>query len=705
MFQEEDDWDDFGGVETATKTTNKSSFGGFGDDVNSDFAGSSFSGNNSKFNGGSGSMNGGGDRGGGARNRSCFKCGQEGHMSRDCTSGASGDTQAKKCFKCGEEGHMSRDCPSNTSTGSSKACFKCGEEGHMSRECPNNNNNNSKACFKCGEEGHMSRECPNNNSSKDGFGTSSRACFKCGEEGHMSRECPKAGEPDPNRPPLYIPPPPSEDEEVIFASMQTGINFNKYDSIPVEVTGMDAPNPIANFDEANLPETICANVKKAKYSRPTPVQKYSIPIINADRDLMSCAQTGSGKTAAFLLPVLSGMFRKGLKSDTLSEKQTPQAIVVGPTRELVLQIFLEARKFAYGSVIRPVVAYGGTSVGSQLRDLCRGCNILIATPGRLLDFINRGKVSCECVEYLILDEADRMLDMGFEPEIRRLLGSPGMPDKNSRHTLMFSATFPNEIQKLAHEFLRDDFLFLSVGRVGGACSDVTQTILQVDEEDKRETLMQLLSDVAETRSRTLVFVETKRKADFLAAFLSQENLPTTSIHGDRYQREREMALADFKSGTCPIMIATSVAARGLDIPKVEHVINFDLPNEIDEFVHRVGRTGRCGNLGQATSFYSDNKDGMLARSLVKVLADAQQEVPEWLESCAESAIGTSFGPKGGQFGARDARNKGRGQSRVETFRSKGDYDYADGGSTAEDQFGNAEKQASNGFGEDDDEWE
>lgn len=515
----------------------------------------------------------------------------------------------------------------------------------------------------------------------------------------MSRECPNggAGGDNEDRPPPYIPPPPPEDEELIYASTQTGINFNKYDAIKVEVSGDNWPNPISSFDDAKLPDTVGQNVLKSGYEKPTPVQKYSIPIINANRDLMACAQTGSGKTAAFLLPVLAGMFRNGLKSaDSFSESQTPQAIVVGPTRELVNQIYIEARKFARGTMIQPVVAYGGTSVRSQLANLSRGCNMLIATPGRLLDFIDRRKVSCECVEYIILDEADRMLDMGFEPEIRRLLGAPGMPDKNTRHTLMFSATFPDNIQTLAHEFLREDFLFLTVGRVGGACSDVTQTMIQIDHNEKRDKLMELLCNVPATKARTLVFVDTKRSADFLATLLSQESLPTTSIHGDRQQREREMALVDFKNGTCPILIATSVAARGLDIPKVEHVINYDLPSDIDEYVHRIGRTGRCGNLGTATSFYDDSKDGPMARSLVKVLSDAQQEVPDWLESCALGAVGTHHGPKGGRFGARDARTAGAAGGR--SNRETGDFDYNDGSGAA------ATKANGNSGGFSDDEW-
>ncbi|XP_076813427.1 putative ATP-dependent RNA helicase DDX4 [Clavelina lepadiformis] len=545
------------------------------------------------------------------------------------------------------------------------------------------------------------------------FGEKGR--FKGGEEGHMARECPNNksdGGENNDRPPLYIPPPPPEDDDAIYGSMQKGINFGKYDSIPVEVTGVNPPRCIDSFDAADLPQHIRSNVAKAKYEKPTPVQKYSIPIITSGRDLMACAQTGSGKTAAFLLPVLASLIRNGLESSSFSEKQLPQAIVVGPTRELVYQIYLEARKFARGSICRPVVAYGGTSVGYQLRELQRGCNVLIATPGRLMDFINKGKVGLDKVQYLILDEADRMLDMGFETEIRKLADSPGMPLKTERHTLMFSATFPDEIQKLAHDFLREDFLFLTVGRVGGACSDVTQTIIQVDQGDKRSKLLELVANVNETRSRTLVFVETKRSADFLACSLSQDSYPTTSIHGDRLQREREEALRDFKAGTHPILIATSVAARGLDIPKVEHVVNYDLPQEIDEYVHRIGRTGRCGNLGQATSFYDNSKDAQLARSLVKVLSEAMQEVPPWLEGCAESAVGSSFGADRGEFGGRDARRGGRRAKQNQGFgggnddfgsRSTGDYDYNDGGGF--DGRSAAQNNGPSGFGDDEDDWD
>ncbi|TMS11596.1 putative ATP-dependent RNA helicase DDX4 [Larimichthys crocea] len=214
---------------------------------------------------------------------------------------------------------------------------------------------------------------------------------------------------------------------------------------------------------------------------------------------------------------------------------------------------------------------------------------------------------------------------------------------------------------MAADFLKTDYLFLAVGVVGGACSDVEQTFVQVAKFSKREQLLDILKTTG--TERTMVFVETKRQADFIALYLCQEDVPTTSIHGDREQRQREQALADFRSGKCPVLVATSVAARGLDIPDVQHVVNFDLPNNIDEYVHRIGRTGRCGNIGRAVSFYDPDADGQLARSLVTILSKAQQEVPSWLEESAFSGPGaTGFNPSMRNFATSDSRKGQHGGS-------------------------------------------
>ena len=373
-----------------------------------------------------------------------------------------------------------------------------------------------------------------------------------------------------------------------------GINFDRYEDIPVEATGNNVPAGIESFAEVELTPIIESNIALARYTTPTPVQKNSIPVILAKRDLMSCAQTGSGKTAAFLVPILNLIYKDGPAPGASGggygrRKQFPLALVLAPTRELATQIYDEARKFSYRSKVRPAVVYGGANVGDQMRELERGCHLLVATPGRLVDFLERGKISLEFCKYLCLDEADRMLDMGFLPQIRNCVKHPSMP-KHNRQTAMFSATFPAQIQRLASEFL-NNYLFLQVGIVGGACEDVRQTFINVTDKNKmqrNELLAEMLKDQFKSNKneKVLIFTEQKKHADILALFLCQEDLPTTTIHGDRQQEEREMALNDFKRGRKPILVATSVAARGLDIKDVTHVVNFQMPKEVDEYVHR-----------------------------------------------------------------------------------------------------------------------
>ncbi|KAL7636214.1 UNVERIFIED_CONTAM: hypothetical protein RMT77_012971 [Armadillidium vulgare] len=465
-------------------------------------------------------------------------------------------------------------------------------------------------------------------------------------------------------------------EQELFSQSNSGINFDKYDDIPVEATGDNVPPAISSFNDIKLTEIIRSNIALTRYDRPTPVQKYALPFILSKRDLMACAQTGSGKTAAFLVPILNQIFEQGpiqTKSNPRGRnKQYPVALVLAPTRELATQIYDEARKFAYRSRVRPCVVYGGADVMSQMRDLSRGCHLLVATPGRLADMIDRGKIGLDYCKYLVLDEADRMLDMGFEPQIRRIVEKDNMPPTGQRQTLMFSATFPKEIQRLAQDFL-DNYIFLAVGRVGSTSENITQKIVWVGEDDKRSFLLDILNadgldkaSEANKESLTLVFVETKKGADALEDYLYHRNYPVTSIHGDRTQREREEALRVFRGGQCPILVATAVAARGLDIPHVKHVINFDLPSDIEEYVHRIGRTGRMGNLGLATSFFNDKNRNMV-RDLVELLQEAKQELPKWLEAVATEARFGTTGRRGtssskrfsGGFGSRDYRQQDR----------------------------------------------
>uniref|UniRef100_A0A8R1HT59 RNA helicase n=1 Tax=Caenorhabditis japonica TaxID=281687 RepID=A0A8R1HT59_CAEJA len=455
-------------------------------------------------------------------------------------------------------------------------------------------------------------------------------------------------------------------ESKLFHRTNSGINFDKYENIPVEVSGDSAPAPIETFAEAGFCASVVENVTQSGYTKPTPVQKHSIPSLLANRDLMSCAQTGSGKTAAFLLPIIQHIIAGGQeisKPPMLNNGRRtyyPCALVLAPTRELAIQIHKEAYKFSHKTGLNTAILYGGReNYRDQVNRLRNGAHILIATPGRLIDIIDQGFIALSGCRYLVLDEADRMLDMGFEPQIRKIV-SGGMPPKTARTTAMFSATFPKEIQLLAKDFLKENYVFLAVGRVGSTSENIEQRLLWVNDIDKRQQLMDILMNEDST-NLVLVFVETKRGANDLAYYLNRQQIRSVSIHGDLKQIERERNLDMFRSGQFPILVATAVAARGLDIPNVRHVINYDLPGDSDEYVHRIGRTGRCGNLGTATSFFNDKNRG-IGRDLKTLMQEASQEVPDWLHQvAAEGRIGG--GSRGGnrRFGATDYR-RGNGGS-------------------------------------------
>ncbi|KAM0826442.1 hypothetical protein ACQ4PT_068881 [Festuca glaucescens] len=458
--------------------------------------------------------------------------------------------------------------------------------------------------------------------------------------------------------------------------------LDKYD-IPVEVSGEGAPPPAEGFEEAGLVEAVLRNVARCGYDSPTPVQRYSMPIVLSGRDLMACAQTGSGKTAAFCLPMVSGLVaadaagggggrgdKDAYSYDDYSRAARPRALVLAPTRELAAQIHEEAKKFSHQTGIKVKVAYGGTSMIQQLRDIERGVDILVATPGRLVDMIERSRVSLEAIKYLVMDEADRMLDMGFEPQIRKIVDGMGMPRKSVRQTMLFSATFPPQIQRLASDFL-SKYIFITVGRVGSSTDLITQKLEFVTHDEKKTYLLDLLQEQSFCLSDgkqplTLVFVETKRDADSLRYWLYNKGFPATAIHGDRTQEERESALRSFKSGLTPIMVATDVVARGLDVPNVSHVINYDLPKNIEDYVHRIGRTGRAGNAGSATAFFTE-QNHPIAKGLLELMTEAKQNVPGWLEDYAGRPCygglsyggrGRSNGGGGSSFGGRDYRNGG-----------------------------------------------
>merc|ERR1740123_2300258 len=325
---------------------------------------------------------------------------------------------------------------------------------------------------------------------------------------------------------------------------------------------------------------------------------------------MACAQTGSGKTCAFMVPCLESLLRSGPpanRSNSRRRKPMPCGLVLAPTRELAAQIHVESVKFSFDTGIKCCIIYGGADMREHRMELEKGCDILIATPGRLTDMCERGYVSLELVQFFILDEADRMLDMGFEPQVRQIVESTGM-GRNSAHTrqsMMFSATFAREVQHMARDFL-NDYVFITVGRVGSASELISQRVEYAGElKQKCRNLEKAISESLPEDGLAVVFVETKRAADTLELSLHESGVPVTAIHGDRTQSEREEALHAFKTGANPVLVATDVAARGLDIRNVALVVNFDMPKQLDDYVHRIGRTGRAGRKGVAIAFVNE----------------------------------------------------------------------------------------------------
>ncbi|KAG8342905.1 putative ATP-dependent RNA helicase [Trypanosoma vivax] len=448
-------------------------------------------------------------------------------------------------------------------------------------------------------------------------------------------------------------------EEEIFKDHSAGINFDQYESIKVTLTPNDT-EPVETFAEMKMAQTLSDNVSRCRYQKPTPVQKYGIPVVLSGRDLMACAQTGSGKTAAYLIPAINFMLvnNLGRNSQVQGNQATPSALVMAPTRELSIQIHEEGRKFTYRTGIRCVVVYGGADPRHQVHELTRGCGLLVATPGRLWDMFSRGYVRFSMIRFLVLDEADRMLDMGFEPQIRMIVQGPesDMPRVGQRQTLLYSATFPVEIQRLAREFLYRHS-FLQVGRVGSTTENITQDVRWVEDPDKRETLLGLLRE--NEGKLVLVFVEKKRDADYLERFLRGHMFACASIHGDRVQREREEALSMFKSGNYRILVATDVASRGLDIPNVGVVIQYDLPSNIDDYVHRIGRTGRAGKVGVAISFFNE-KNRNIVDDLITLLGETHQTIIPEIRAMAKRPNSNNNNNGGGGGGYRGYRGGGGG---------------------------------------------
>ena len=356
----------------------------------------------------------------------------------------------------------------------------------------------------------------------------------------------------------------------------------------------------ANFQAFGFPNTILSALDEAGYNQPTPIQAAAIPEIMQGRDVLALAQTGTGKTAAFALPMMALLMRQhGSRAP-----KSVRALILAPTRELAIQIYENIRTYSRHSHVRAVVTVGGVSIGPQKKALEAGVDILVATPGRLLDHMNQRTVRLDGVTHLVLDEADRMLDMGFIRDIRRI--EAALPKE--RHSMMFSATMPKDVEELGRFLLHQPHR-IDLSPPQRTAENIDQRVYFVPAGDKRTLLVKLLQD--RSLSRVIVFTRMKHVANRVAEVLEKSGIASAAIHGNKSQNARQRALADFKSGEARVLVATDIAARGIDIDEISHVINFDLPNEPESYVHRIGRTARAGATGVAISFCDGSETAFL----------------------------------------------------------------------------------------------
>ncbi|MCJ1438990.1 ATP-dependent RNA helicase dbp2 [Xylographa pallens] len=441
-----------------------------------------------------------------------------------------------------------------------------------------------------------------------------------------------------------------EDDAVSSRSERDVEAFRREKQIAVQ--GRNVPRPVETFDEAGFPSYVMGEVKAQGFSAPTAIQSQGWPMALSGRDVVGIAETGSGKTLTYCLPAIVHINAQPL----LAPGDGPIVLVLAPTRELAVQIQQEITKFGKSSRIRNTCVYGGVPKGGQIRDLSRGVEVCIATPGRLIDMLESGKTNLRRVTYLVLDEADRMLDMGFEPQIRKIIGQI-RPD---RQTCMWSATWPKDVRQLASDYL-NDYIQVNIGSMDlSANHRITQVVEIVSEFEKREKMTKHLERIMDDKdNKILIFTGTKRVADDITRFLRQDGWPALSIHGDKQQNERDWVLNEFKTGKSPIMVATDVASRGIDVKNITHVLNYDYPNNSEDYVHRIGRTGRAGAKGTAiTLFTTDN--AKQARDLVAVLTESKQQIDPRLAEMARYSGGGGGSRYGGGRGGRGGGRGGGG---------------------------------------------
>ncbi|XP_030834787.1 probable ATP-dependent RNA helicase DDX17 isoform X2 [Strongylocentrotus purpuratus] len=424
----------------------------------------------------------------------------------------------------------------------------------------------------------------------------------------------------------------------------------------ITVRGKEPMRPVFEFHEASFPDYVMGELSKSGFSHPTPIQAQGWPVALSGRDLVGIAATGSGKTLSYLLPSIVHINHQPFLERGVDG---PIALVLAPTRELAQQVQQVAFAFGRSSKIKSTCVYGGAPKGQQIRDLERGVEICIATPGRLIDFLENNKTNLRRCTYVVLDEADRMLDMGFEPQIRKIMEQI-RPD---RQVQMWSATWPKDVRNLAEDFIRD-YIMVNIGSLTlSANHNILQIIDVCEDSEKDKKLIQLLEEIMQEKdNKTLVFCETKRRTDDLVRRMRRDGWPAMCLHGDKSQPERDWVLSEFRDGRAPILVATDVASRGLDVTDIKFVINYDYPNSSEDYVHRIGRTARSTRTGTAYTFFTRNNMKQAA-DLINVLQEAKQVINPKLISLAEEA---------NRFGGKNRSRYGRGGGGGSRF-SKGGF--------------------------------
>ncbi|MEM7566172.1 MAG: DEAD/DEAH box helicase [Pseudomonadota bacterium] len=404
----------------------------------------------------------------------------------------------------------------------------------------------------------------------------------------------------------------------------------------------------SGFDGFGLAKPILRALADQDFTTPTPIQQQTIPAQMQGRDVMGLAQTGTGKTAAFGLPLVHHLDEEGARP----QPKRPRALILAPTRELAVQIDENLRGFARHIRFSTTLVLGGVPKPRQIKALARGVDVLVATPGRLIDLMNDGHVILDSAHYLVVDEADRMLDMGFVRDMRRILGR--LP--NDRQSLMFSATMPREVEDLAAEFLYEP-VRVEVAPQSTTAEKIKQRVDEMPSAEKRGHLARLFDDPA--FERVIVFTRTKHGANKVAKNLTTDGVPAEAIHGNKSQSARQRALGAFRTGEARVLVATDIAARGIDVPEITHVINYDLPDEPEAYVHRIGRTARAGRTGMAITLYDPREERGKMRDVEKVTRQKLVDHP-----AGAPRKGEDEGPKGGARG-RPMHKRGGGGGRPE----------------------------------------